>query len=501
MPCCTGGPVPSRRISTVAVATVATVGALVMSGTASAVTMTSRPGPSGGAGRGVCVDTPLRLTFDRPPQLGTSGTIQVHRADGSIADSIDLADPASYKRTVGDAVSDTGVPHEFAYHPVIVTGDSAAIYPHHRLDYRQTYYVTVDPEVFPGVPGIRDPAAWRFTTRAAPPPAKARHLTVDDDGTGDFCTVQGAIDAVPLGNRHRIVIDVRPGVYTEIVHVRPDRPYISVRGAGRDRTVIQYANNDVLNGDTHLRDTPDGPNVCPLRKLPTPDLHNCWRAMFGVDAPDFTLENITLHNTTPFGGSQAEAFRGNNDRIMLRHVNLRSFQDTLRLQGLGFVDASYIEGDVDFIWGTGTIYVRDSEIKSLHAGYLTQIRNDDAHFGAVFVRTKLTRAPDVADAGVYLSRIETLRFPSSQAVFIDTAMDAHIRPAGWLLTPDDCAQAPNLRFWEYHSTDPAGRPIDTGARLGCSRQLTDAEAAQWRDPHFVLGGWKIPARGDHGYPG
>src|SRR6266545_4712331 len=88
----------------------------------------------------VCVDTPLQLHFDQPPQLGTSGTIQVHRADGTVADSIDLADPASYERTIGDAVSDTGVPHEFAYHPVIVTGDTATIYPHHRLDYGQTYY-------------------------------------------------------------------------------------------------------------------------------------------------------------------------------------------------------------------------------------------------------------------------------------------------------------------------------------------------------------------------
>jgi pectin methylesterase-like acyl-CoA thioesterase len=444
-----------------------------------------------GSRHGVCVDRPLRLAFDQPPQLGTTGTIQVHRADGTIADSIDLADPASNERTIGDAVSDTGEPHLFAYHPVMVTGNAAAIYLHHRLDYGRTYYVTVDPGVFGGFPGIQDPGAWRFTTRAAPPSPRARHLTVDARGAGDFCTVQGAIDAVPLGNRHRVTVDVRPGRYTEIVYVRPDRPYITVRGAGRDRTVIEYANNDVLNGDTHLRTAPDGPNVCPLRKLPTPDLHNCWRAMFGVDAPDFTLENITLHNTTPFGGSQAEAFRGNNDRIALRHVTLRSFQDTLRLQGLGYVDHSYIEGDVDFIWGTGTIYVRDSEIRSLHAGYVTQIRNDDAHFGAVFVRTRLTRAPDLADANVYLGRIETLRFPFSQVVFIDTAMDAHIRPAGWLLTPNDCAQAPNLRFWEYHSTDLAGRPVDTSSRPACSQQLTDAAAAQWRDPRFVLGGWAV----------
>src|SRR5262245_8391473 len=75
---------------------------------------TARPDPRT-PGHGVCVDTPLRLTFDRPPVLGGSGVIEIHRADGTVADSIDLADPASFERTVGDAVSDTGVPHAFAY--------------------------------------------------------------------------------------------------------------------------------------------------------------------------------------------------------------------------------------------------------------------------------------------------------------------------------------------------------------------------------------------------
>src|SRR3954463_10271846 len=168
--------------------------------------MVARP-ESPSARHGVCVDTPLRLAFDRPPVLGNPGAIEHHLTVGTIADRIDLADPASFERTVGDAVSDTGVPHPFAYHPVIVTGDAAVIYPHHRLDYGATYYVTVDPEVFQGFPGIRDPAGWRFTTTPARPPAHPRHLTVDAAGGGDFCTVQGAIDAVPLGNRHRVAID------------------------------------------------------------------------------------------------------------------------------------------------------------------------------------------------------------------------------------------------------------------------------------------------------
>lgn len=48
-----------------------------------------------------CVDTPLTITFGSVPTLGTTGSITVHNADGSVADTIDPADPASFTETVG----------------------------------------------------------------------------------------------------------------------------------------------------------------------------------------------------------------------------------------------------------------------------------------------------------------------------------------------------------------------------------------------------------------
>ena len=144
-------------------------------------------------------------------------------------------------------------------------------------------------------------------------------------------------------NARPVTITVRPGTYNEINYVPSNKPFITVRGEDRDNTIIQYANNANVNGGNS-------------------------RAMFGVDAPDFTLENITLWNTTPRGGSQAEAFRGNNSRILLNRVNLKSFQDTLLLQGQAMVANSYIEGDVDFMWGVGAVYFINSELKAVSSG-------------------------------------------------------------------------------------------------------------------------------------
>jgi hypothetical protein len=424
--------------------------------------------PANGA-QNVCIDTPLYLTFDQAPVLGTSGTIGVHRADGSLADSIDLADPNSFKRYIGGAQSN-GMLYAFNYYPVIVTGNTAAIYLHQSLDYGQTYYVTMDAGVFTDAdgnefPGITDPDTWRFSTKDSGPPVGTTALTVAADGTGDFCTVQGAIDFVPQNNTQRVVISVRPGTYTEIVYVRSNKAFITVDGEDRDQTVVQYANNNNLNGA----------------------VSGNFRALFGVDAPDFVLANITLHNTTPHGGSQAEAFRGNNQRILLNHVNLMSFQDTLLLQGKGFVNDSYIEGDVDFMWGYGTVFFQNSELKAVTSnGYYTQIRNPQGVNGDVFVNCRLTRAND-SITGSYLARIDPNVFPYSQVVYINSAMDAHIRPVGWLL--NNASDAPDVQFWEYHSTDLDGNLLDVSQRAPFSRQLTDAEAALWSDPSFVLGGW------------
>ena len=417
----------------------------------------------------VCIDTPLYITFNQQPLLGTSGTIRVYQADNTLVDTIDLADPNSFKRPIGGAAAG-GNPYLFSYYPVIITGNTAAIYLHQSLNYGETYYVSIDSGVFHDADGdqfrgFHNPYVWPFRTKAAGPPPDATRVIVDADGEGDFCTVQGAIDFVPQNNTQRVVIHVRRGTYTEIVYVRSNKPFITVEGEDRNETVIQYANNNNFNGQ----------------------VSGLFRAMFGVDASDFVLQNITLHNTTPHGGSQAEAFRGYGMRTLLNRVNLSSFQDTLLLQNKGFVTNSYIEGDVDFMWGSGPVFFENCELKALTSnGYYTQIRNGMGQHGNVYVNCRLTRLNE-SITGSYLSRIDPTVFPYSEVVYIDTAMDAHIRPVGWLLNNADCSMAPNIHFAEYHSTDLSGNTIDTSQRLACSSQLTDDEAAFLSDPNNVLG--------------
>ncbi len=407
---------------------------------------------------GMCTDTPLTITFDQPPAAGTSGRILVLDSSDSVVDTIDMAASPQTKMIGGQA---------FAYLPIVVNGNTATILLHAQLPYGGFYRVTMDPGAITdanGVPfrGVDASAQWSFYTRPALPVASAVPLNVAADNSGDFCTVQGAIDALPTGLTHEVPITVKTGIYTGIVYVPSNKPFITVQGVDRANTVIQYPNNNSLNPTTSTR------------------------PVFGVDATDFTLQNLTIWNTTPHGGSQAEAFRGNNQRILLNRVTLRSFQDTLLLQGGGFVTDSYIEGDVDFMWGTGAVFLQNSEFKALTSGgYYTQIRNVQNQNGYVFVNDRLTGASGVT--GMYLGRIDPTVFPYSQVLYINCAMGPQVIPAGWLL--NNAMQAPNVQFAEYKSTDLNGAALDVSQRAAFSRQLTTSQAAQLSDPANVLGGW------------
>ena len=316
---------------------------------------------------------------------------------------------------------------------MIVTGNTAAFYLHQKLAYDRTYYITIEPGVITdssGAPfaGIFDANTWVVSTKSAGPAVGTNSLTVAADGSGDFCTVQGAVDFVPAGNSNRAVINVHAGTYTEIVYAGSNKPLITVRGEDRAQTLIQYANNNNFN--------------------PT---STTTRAMFGVDGSDFSLENITLVNTTPKGGSQAEAFRGNaTDRVESR--NLKSFQDTLLLQSTGtnnmggFVTDSYIEGDVDFMWGTGAVYFQNCELKMLtSAGFYTQIRNVQGKNGNVFVNCRLTsgtRCHGCFSRGASIQSCFLLaRSSTSTARWAAQVISA----GGWLL--NNATTAPSVQFW------------------------------------------------------
>ena len=162
-------------------------------------------GPTNGA-TGICYDTPLYVTFNGPVSIVNSGQVRIYDSTNSTTpvDTIDMSSN-SVVLSGGIGLTNNVQPHSLFsgdsqviyYFPVIITGNTAAIYPHSGvLTSNQTYYVVMDNGIVADAntgayfAGVSATNAWTFTTKPAGP-ANPTNLVVATDNSGDFATVQG----------------------------------------------------------------------------------------------------------------------------------------------------------------------------------------------------------------------------------------------------------------------------------------------------------------------
>lgn len=419
----------------------------------------------------ICPDTHLQITFDAVPAFTNFGQIVIYTAAGVPVDTNDMTLTTTNATAYNYQTRKIGPPTTANYnvYPIIVNGTTATIYPHAGvLANNQTYYVTITAGLFTnkvsgGFAGMADSSTWSFTTKASRPPAGTNYLVVATDNSGDFDTVQGALDFLPSANSQHVLVFIRKGVYQEVIYVN-GKNNLTFRGEDRKLTLIAYPNNNNLNNGSSTR------------------------TMINVNASDIAMENLTLTNSTPYGGSQAEALRVSGVRFIFNNGDLDSFQDTFLINSAGhyaYFYNSHIQGDTDFIWDDGAVVFQNCEIEAMHAGYNCQMRTPDAvHYGADFLDCSLTKASSFT--GHYLNRIDPSVYPYSAAAYINCKMDTHIAPAGWLLnnftTPTN-----NLRFWEYQSTDLNSNLLNVSQRAAFSMQLNATQAALMRNLTNVFG--------------
>jgi len=305
---------------------------------------------------------------------------------------------------------------------------------------------------------VRAVPAMRSLLQTGPPPMQ---VVVAADGTGDFKTIQMAIDHAPfVRDGQRLNIEIRPGTYKERLVVPQDRPRTTFLGADAATTIITAAMSAKEAGGTFLSSTVD------------------------VQGTEFHAENITFENT--FGvGSQAVALMIHSDRAELLRCRLLGWQDTLyAATGRQYYKDCYIEGHVDFIFGNASAVFDNCEIHSRGDGYLTaQSRTSpELTTGFVFYRSRLTAENQTK--GSYLGRPWR---PYSRVVFIDTAMDAFIRPEGWN-NWNDAKNEATAWYGEFGSTGPGA---GTGTRAAWARPMTAQQAAAFKPDVFLRGrdGW------------
>lgn len=301
-------------------------------------------------------------------------------------------------------------------------------------------------------------------------------LTVSKGGLADYSTIQGAIDAIPANNTEKVEIYIHDGIYKELVNIPKSKPFISLRGESASETVITYDN---YSG----------------KQKPTGGTYGTTgSASVYVYGDDFTAENITFENSfdeksVDVKDKQAVAVYTRGERQSFKNTRFIGNQDTLYTNGgTQYFYQSYIEGDVDFIFGGARAVFEDCDIYSLDRGSSTNNGYISAAstlitepYGYLFLNSRLlSNAPD---GTVYLGRPW---HPSgnpdaiASVVFKNSYLGPHIHPQGW--TDMSGFSHTDARFYEYKNFGPGAAINDT------RRQLTDEEAEQYTIEN-VLKGW------------
>jgi len=352
----------------------------------------------------------------------------------------------------------------------------------------KTYYgYTLDkaadlPALLKSGAGPRGSLGTTATTTAA---AAATTLTVAKDGSGQYSTVQAAVNAVPANNPSRVVIAVKPGTYRETVKVPSNKPHVTIQGtgAGRKDTVIVHNN---ASGTPK----PGGGTY-----------GTGGSATVAVEADDFQARNLTIANdfdekaNQHISGHQAVALRTASDKVFLDSVIVEGDQDTLLLDtaakdrlGRVYMTNSYVVGNVDFIFGRATAVIDHSVITlkkrwdGTSAGYVTAPSTAAGRKGILIANSTVNGA--VSDRTFYLGRPWHAGGDATldpQTTVRNTTLSAAIRTTPW--TDMSGFSWKDDRFAEYKNTGPGA-----GSAGSDRPHLTDAQAAGQEVTDW-LSGW------------
>ncbi|MEU4235928.1 pectinesterase family protein [Actinoplanes sp. NPDC026619] len=295
---------------------------------------------------------------------------------------------------------------------------------------------------------------WAFTAVGSSAAA-----VVAADGTGQYKTVQAAVDAVPANNTTRRVITIKAGTYRESVVIPSNKPYITFQGLGAGP-----ANTVIVNNK------------------PASTAGTTGSATVYVQAKEFNATNLTFTNDydeAANGSSQALALALYGDKAVLKNVRVTADQDTLLIynSARAYIANSYIEGTVDFIYGNGQAVFNACQIyeKRSTGGPITAANTPATQtYGFLIYQSTITGATNNT------TQLGRPWGQGAQVVYRESSLSATIATAQpWINMSTNTWQ--NARFYEYKNTG-------SGATANSNRaQLTDAQAANYTPQKYLAG--------------
>ncbi len=290
--------------------------------------------------------------------------------------------------------------------------------------------------------------------------------TVAQDGSGDFSTIQAAVDAA--AESEATTIRIKAGIYEEQVSIgskqKSSTKKLSLIGEGMEKTVITSPIG-MSSHNTTFDKTP----------------------AMSVYADDFYAEGITFRNTAGRGGGQALAIYVAGDRQTFLRCRFSGYQDTHRTKKntRSYYKQCEVEGATDFIYAGGTAWFEQCVIRCVAGGYITAPEDIVAYvqgeskrifLGFIFNGCKVERTEGTGAGSVYLGRCWGASKCGS--LFLKCDLGDCIHASGWQEMGSNNGKA--SYYGEYQSMGADGQPIDTSRRISWSQQMSDADYAKVR---------------------
>ncbi|RZM17617.1 MAG: T9SS type A sorting domain-containing protein, partial [Pedobacter sp.] len=328
------------------------------------------------------------------------------------------------------------------------------------------------------------------TTKATDPDV-IKTISKNGRASGDYSSVQEAFDAVPDNYTGRWILHIKPGTYTERPTLAATKSNVYLIGDDAATTIIT---NNISAG-----------TINPETNQAFGTSLSQTMAVFGND---FTASKITIANTfvnsnvntANNASTQAVALKTQGDRQAFYDCRILGYQDTYLGNSIGraYFKNSYLEGNVDFIFGRQTVVFDQctTYINRNNSVVTAPSTEASTKFGFVFLDCNLT-VPTAGTLDFNGTAISNFHFGRAwqnapKAAFIRTVTPAMLNPIGWT-TPIN-GPLP-VTFVEYGNTGDGATPERLVQRGNGGTVLTQTQSLVYTvenvfkketDPSFVF---------------
>ncbi|KAH0452636.1 hypothetical protein IEQ34_019935 [Dendrobium chrysotoxum] len=292
------------------------------------------------------------------------------------------------------------------------------------------------------------------------------NVTVAKDGSGDFKTINDALNAMPTKYTGRYVIYVKTGIYEEHVVMGKEKKSVTIYGDGSQKSIVTGSLNWV-----------DG-------------VQTSQTATFAATGFGLMLIGMGFRNTAGPQKHQAVALRIQSDNAVILNCRMEGYQDTLYAQAhYQFYRSCVITGTVDFIFGDATAVFQNCLVivrrplnnqQNIVTAHGRAVRFEDTVY--VFQNCRITAEPALAaDKAIIRSYLARPWKEYSRTIFMESELGDFINPDGYMPWEGDFAL--NTLFYAEYNNRGAGADTSRRVRWPGVKVLNKQDALAWTIPN------------------